>query len=70
MATRSQKSPFLSISKICRVCLKEAEVMKTLFKELEQKDILEVDVTTLSAVLSRITSVPVSNLHLLSRNVS
>lgn len=64
MATIGEITPFTDIAKICRVCLLEAKNMKYIFDEMEGIDILEVNVNTFSAVITRITSIPVSALTL------
>ncbi|KAF5300612.1 hypothetical protein FQR65_LT09144 [Abscondita terminalis] len=50
---------FLNISKVCRICLLEAENMRTVFSELDQSEILEVNICNLAEVLTRLTNVPV-----------
>lgn len=60
MANLCEIAPFTDISKICRVCLLEAVNMKSIFEQVEGKDLLEENVYTFSAVLSRITTIPVS----------
>lgn len=50
----------LNINKICRICLSESRNMKSVFNKLNETEILEADIFSLSDMISKVTSIPVS----------